>query len=359
MTATGLDIRIVDRCDVGTIDPAAWDCLADVSRLPNPFYERWSLVPALKHLEKGKRVQLVTVYRAGSLVCLFPVRLHGWAGAFRALTIWRFPDCGATDVLCETGVPFEVVLRDIMSRLRAPVAISTRHRPEGFDVVRHLRFCRIQRTRKAVSRVTSWEAYQAGLSGKHRRENRRVMSRALDREGMRYVTSDVGLISSWYRRYLDVERESWKFPAGNALSSDAGVVKYFEEAIQYGEKERKIEFQALLKDDEVAAMSFRFKAQRNSYEIKTTYSNKYKHLYPGVVLELLNIRDLLGDRFLLADSCSNNNPVVERIWPDEISICRTIVFDDSPVGGIAKLIYCRYRTLKKVIVRHRSVITTD
>jgi hypothetical protein len=347
MKATGLDIRILDRCDVGTIDPVAWDFLADVSSPPNPFYERWSLVPALKHLDKGKRVQLVTVYRAGSLVCLFPVRLHGWAGAFRALTIWRFPDCGATDVLCESGVSFEVVLRDIMTRLRAPVAVSTKHRPEGFDVARHLGFCRILRTRKAVTRVTTWDAYQAGLSGKHRRENRRVISRALDKEGMRYVTSDVDLISSWYPRYLDVERESWKFSAGNTLSSNAGIFKYFEEAIQYGEEGGKIEFRALLKGDEVAAMSFRFKAQHNAYEIKTTYSNKFKHLYPGVVLELLNIRDLLGDRFVLADSCSNNNPVVQRIWPDEISICRTIVFDDSLPGDIAKFIYSRYRTLKK------------
>lgn len=346
-TAHGLDIRILERCDAGSVDPSAWARLADTSCSPNPFYERWSLMPALTYLEKAACVQLVTVYQAGRLVCLFPVRLLGRAGLFQVMSIWRFPECGATDVLCEPGLPFLPVLHEIMTRLRAPVAVSAKHRYEGFDVAHHTSYCQIRKTRKAVAQVTTWEAYQASLVGKHRRENKRVISRALGREGIRYVNSDADVLSTWYPRFLNLERESWKFSAGSNLSSDANILKYFEDALRYGELEHKVQIQSLLKGQEVVAMSFRFIAQRDAYEIKTSYSMKYKHLYPGVVLELLNIRDLLGTRFERADSCSDNNKVVARIWPDEITIHRTIVFDASRAGRFAKFVYRNYQMSRK------------
>jgi hypothetical protein len=99
-----------------------------------------------------------------------------------------------------------------------------------------------------------------------------------------------------------------------------------------------------MKDEECFAISFRYKSKNIAYEIGTTYTEKYKNYYPGVALELLNIRNILESDYEMADSCSAHNTVVDRIWPDDIVLCRTVIFENSLLGRAGKGIY---RMLKK------------
>lgn len=337
--AAKLDVRLLNRDEVGGIDPADWDRLSDASVAANPFYERWSLLPALRHFDRSERIYVVVVHDLDRLVGLFPVIIKTKAWLLRYAAVWKFPNCLATDVLLEPGYPLSIVAVEIMKQLKVSVIISSVHGLAGFDVDSADFFCQIRRERKALTHFRTWPDYLARMPAKHRREIKRVIARLIDKQNVKYVTSNVDLFSKWYPAYLDLEQDSWKQAAGKTISSDSDAEKYFAEAIQSGEAKGKVEFQALQSDEEMLAMSFRFKAQLRACEVKTSYREKYRKLYPGVVLESLNIQNLSEKDYTAVDSCAFENYAVERIWPDEITIARTILFRKSAVGRLARFFY--------------------
>lgn len=329
------DIRLLSRAEAASVDPVAWDGLAARSRCPNPFYERWSLLPALRHLETAADVRVVAVYEGAELVALFPVCVQRRA-PWRYLKIWCFRDCLVSDVLSLSHVALWPILRTVMRRLGAIATISPMHGAGGFDLQPASMLCRFERRRKAVTHFAGWDSYESGLPRKDRKENRRVIRRLTEREGVRYATAAHGLVNGWLPHYLRVEQGSWKIGRGNAIAADPARLAYFRDAIAAGEARGAVEFQGLFDGDQPIAMSFRFMAQSHAFEIKTSYLESQRRLYPGVVLELLNLRDMLehGD-LTLVDSCAFRNRVVDRIWPDEIPIVNSIVFVDSLAGRIA------------------------
>lgn len=329
------DVRILRRDEAAHIEPSAWDELAERARYPNPFYERWNLLPALRHLEPDADVRVVTAYLGTELVGLFPVCVKRILSQ-RYLKIWCYRDCLLSDVLLRPGFSLWPVLQTAMERLGALVTNSPMHGRNGFDVRPARQLCRFRHERRAITRFDGWDAYEARLSRKDRKENRRILRRVLEREGLRYETSDSELLERWLPRYLEVENSSWKMGRGNAISVDENRSRYFEEAIAAGEAQRKVQFQGLFDDDYPVAMSFRFTARSHAYEIKTSYRETHRRLYPGVVLELLNLRDILDHEELsLVDSCAFRNRVVDRIWPDEIPILNSMAFAETVAGRTA------------------------
>jgi hypothetical protein len=342
-----IDVRLLDRRETESIDPAAWASLARHSRCPNPFYESWNLLPALRHLEPRAEIKVVTVYRAGELAALFPVCVQRRA-PWRYLKVWCFRDCLISDVLQLPGIALRPVVQTVMRRLAAMATISPMHSPGGFDLHPDRALCRFERHRKAITRFDGWDAYESRLPRKDRKENRRVIRRLLEREGIRYATADSGLVSGWLPGYLQVEQGSWKTGRGNAIAADEARLGYFREAISAGEAQHKVQFQGLFDGAEPIAMSFRFTAQSHAFEIKTSYLENRRRLYPGVVLELLNLRDVLAHHeFSLVDSCAFRNRVVDRIWPDQIPIMNSITFADSVAGHIADRMTRLYRTIRR------------
>src|ERR1700704_5320538 len=76
----------------------AWEDLAAASVEPNPFYEPWMLLPALRSFARRERVEVVLVLRGDRLCGLFPVvHRRGQAG------LWRHPYCYLTAPLLRRG----------------------------------------------------------------------------------------------------------------------------------------------------------------------------------------------------------------------------------------------------------------
>ena len=57
--------------ELASIVPA-WDALARDALEPNPFYESWMLLPALRAFGAGQDVRVVLVWRGERLIGLFP-----------------------------------------------------------------------------------------------------------------------------------------------------------------------------------------------------------------------------------------------------------------------------------------------
>src|SRR5438105_122621 len=50
-----------------------WQELAAAAAEPNPFYEAWSLLPALRTFARGERIEVVLAFRGEALCGLFPM----------------------------------------------------------------------------------------------------------------------------------------------------------------------------------------------------------------------------------------------------------------------------------------------
>src|SRR3954471_15280757 len=53
-----------------------WEALAAESAEPNPFYEHWMLLPALKAYGPGGEFRMIAVWQDGQLGALFPMWLE-------------------------------------------------------------------------------------------------------------------------------------------------------------------------------------------------------------------------------------------------------------------------------------------
>jgi len=63
-----MKLRFYSRSQCKEIPLKAWESLAERAIVSNPFYEHWNLIPALEHLEQSSKVELVTAWRAASVV---------------------------------------------------------------------------------------------------------------------------------------------------------------------------------------------------------------------------------------------------------------------------------------------------
>src|SRR5437870_487401 len=86
-----LEIRLAE--DLAGLVPE-WENLAANALEPNPAYEPWMLLPALKAFGE-KDLNFVTVHHGGELAGFFPLtaanRFHGLP--LRTLASWRHPHC--------------------------------------------------------------------------------------------------------------------------------------------------------------------------------------------------------------------------------------------------------------------------
>src|SRR5437016_5278579 len=72
-----------------------WESLAAQALEPNPFFEHWLLLPALRAFAANDDLRIVCIRRGGKLAALFPFRLVSrYKGLpLNALASWRHPHC--------------------------------------------------------------------------------------------------------------------------------------------------------------------------------------------------------------------------------------------------------------------------
>jgi len=227
MTPTVLVLR--DRAALAAIVPA-WQALAESALEPNPFYEPWILLPALRAQGTAEFV-CATVWHDAELIGLFPferrrsfkrlpvttltlwrhsayllctplVRRDAAGPALRALLRWAADEASVLELLyVPADGPFDDALRECTRTL-----------------VRIARF-----TRPLLVKGTSADAYmEEAMSAQLRRQLRRNQRRLAAR-GATTVTG--GDMREQIDRFLRLEASGWKGRAGSALApSNANLV---------------------------------------------------------------------------------------------------------------------------------------
>lgn len=334
-------------------DPAFvsdWEGLTQRASEPNPFFEPWFLLPALRQLGAGGEVQVMAWYRHGKLAGVLPMlRSADYYGRpVSHARGWVHPNAFCGVPLIATGHE-EAFWRDLLAHLdRHAQQALLLHLPllpedgpanAALDRVlvgtARAHYAAAQESRALLTGKTSAEAYlAAAMSAKKRKELRRQHNR-LAEEGalaLERLEGDESL-AAWTTEFLSLEAAGWKGEAGSALASAPATQALFTEALAGAAKVGRLERLALRLDGRAIAMLANFITPPGAFSFKTAFDEDYARFSPGMLLQLENLALLERPDVEWADSCAaQGHPMIERLWREH----RRIVSRNISIGGPAR-----------------------
>lgn len=346
---TGIRVALLRRGDPD-LPAARWDQLAWECALPNPFFERWALLPALDAFAPGDSVRLACIYEADRLIGLLPVvhsgDYYGYPVPHYRTWLHANAFCGAPLVLQGREVAFWEALLDWADAASASALfLHLAGLPEDGPLYaalaraadRHNRpSAVVMREERALlsSDLAPAAYFDQSMSGKKRKELRR-RARRLGEEGTIHFSreTDERSIAQWSGQFLALEKKGWKGDEGSALASAAETERFFREAMENAAGLGRLERLTLMLDGAPIAMLANLVAAPGVFSFKTAYDEAYARFSPGVLLQRENL-DLLERRDIeWCDSCaSEGHPMIERIWREKRTILRVSV----GLGGVLR-----------------------
>jgi len=340
---------MMQRSDPALSD-AKWDALAQAASQPNPFFERWALVPALEAFDVGGTVKLACVHDGDRLIGLLPVihsgDYYGYPVPHYRTWLHANAFCGAPLVACGSEETFWSALLDWADEASASALfLHLAGLPE--DGALYAALARVadhgdrpaavvMREERALlsSDLTPQDYFDQSMSGKKRKELRR-QSRRLGEEGALHFErrTDASDISTWISQFLELEAKGWKGDEGSALASNADTKQFFGRSLAGAAQAGRLERLTLTLGDAPIAMLANFVAPPGVFSFKTAYDEDYARFSPGVLLQRENLDLLARADIDWCDSCaSEGHPMIERIWREK----RTILRVSIGIGGMLR-----------------------
>ncbi|MGB7373133.1 GNAT family N-acetyltransferase [Pontixanthobacter sp.] len=343
-------IEALELRDIGPSLICRWQTLAAHSAEPNPFFEPWMLIPALRAFPKPGAVKVLAYYDGDVLSGLIPVStpklyygrpIPHWAS-------WLHDNvfCGVPLVLPGSEKAFLAALLEWMqTRYSYGLFLHLSHIPQDGPFYTALRqqcgdhgltAAVVHREKRAMLKSSQRpeEYYAASLSCKKRKELRRLANRLGEQGAVSFSRhGDADRLTEWTAQFLALEAEGWKGRDGSALASDAANKTFFEQTLTGAAKANRLERLTLSLDQRPIAMLVNFITPPGAYSFKTTFDENYARYSPGVLLQRENL-DLLSNKTVeWTDSCAAaDHPMIERIWREK----RSMVKVNIGIGGAVR-----------------------
>jgi CelD/BcsL family acetyltransferase involved in cellulose biosynthesis len=329
---------------------AAWERLAARAAEPNPFFEPWFLLPALRQWGDAERVVTKAWFREGRLAGLLPVvRSAAYYGhGVTHAKGWLHPNafCGVPLIAAGHEEAFwRAMFAHFDRRARRALfwhlpmmpadgpANAALERVLADSGRAHYRVA--EEHRALLAGETSAETYlAAAMSAKKRKELRRQHNRLAEEGALAFerLEGDADL-AEWVAEFLALEAAGWKGEAGSALASAPATRALFDEALTGAAAAGRLERLALRLDGRAIAMLANFITPPGAYSFKTAYDEAYARFSPGMLLQLENLALLERPEVGWADSCAaEGHPMIERLWRDK----RRMVSRNIAIGGPAR-----------------------
>lgn len=335
-----MQVDILDREQATQIDAIQWDRLAQESKFTNPFFERWSLLPALEFLDKKETVFVVTAYKEGELIALFPILTKKHSLGLNYLGIWQHNHCFLTDPLCSNPVFLAQIFNRVIRHTQVSIVQIEKHSLNSYGRYIEQRSAVIESTRGAIFDTKATRQHLVTLPRKVRLENKRVRNRLFEKTNAKYLTSKDSSDLNWLAEFCHLEHSGWKNIVKGSILSNPDVYRYYSAMYQSQGKNGKIQFQGLFSESEALAIAFRIVSNNRAFELKTSYNEDYRDIYPGVVLEIINMEDLEKFNYEFVDSCTTSeNFLINKLWPDQRKIYTSLYFHGGMAANLLKFIY--------------------
>jgi CelD/BcsL family acetyltransferase involved in cellulose biosynthesis len=334
-------IQVVrDREALEAIVPA-WEELAANAVEANPFYEHWILLPALRAQGEGNGFRCVLVWDGERLIGLLPFerRLNFKGLPAATLTSWRHSAYLLCTPLVRAGaaaqclqaffdwLPHEAAIaefRYIPCDGAFHSALSDATRNAACTVVPTAKF-----SRALLRKGADAESYmQAAMSAQLRKQLRRKERRLAERSEFTVTTIGPGAdIGAEIERFLLLEVSGWKGKAGGAFASSEASLCFGREVLAEAHRRGRLQMVGIDCERRPVARRVTLLAGEGSYAFKTAYDESYATYSPGVLAELLCLREFHRlDGVQWMDSYTDpDNPTVNRMWKDRREMQSTAV----------------------------------
>ena len=323
LKAGDMEVEILSPGEAEQLDSILWQKLACESCFPNPFFEQWCLLPALRHFTDKQTVFLVVVRHDGAFVALFPVVLFRKYKCIPYVSIWQHDHCYLSDPLLIRDVDMLFLVQVLTGYFHAHWFFIPVHDPALFPASKYVTSLRW--SRGAVYDKNEIEAHLRGVGGKSRREIRRSFKKLYDNLDIKYVEHHD--LRRGLDNFCNLEHSGWKGHTGGSILSSSNVTLFYSDMIAKVKNHECLCFQELWDGNTLIASAMRMMRGGYWYDIKTTYNENYREYGPGKLLELINLEFLKFEDFIQLDSCtSRDNYVINKYWPHHISLCSSYIF---------------------------------
>lgn len=327
-----------------------WEALAAQALEPNPLYEHWMLLPALRFFGDPVVCALVWMSPAAradapaELAGLFPfVRVRRFNGIpAAALSSWARPSwmlgtplvraaqaartLGALLDWVEHGdegysvLEFRYLAAD--GAYRCALAEALRERKSMVLALDHF-------TRAFLRRSGDGEAYvEAAMSAAGRRSVRRKERRLAERGALARAAMRPGEDPwPWIDSFLELERAGGAARHEAALASSRNAYLYACEALQGAQRRNRLRIAGLDLDGRPVSRACSIAAGDGAYAYRTAYDPAFGCYSPGLLTELDSIRHfhtVPGLRWV--DSvASADNITLNRLWKERRMLQTVVV----------------------------------
>lgn len=327
-----------------------WDDLAAVASTPNPFFESWYLLPALRRFDPKGSIEILRLERGGELVGLMPMtrawrygrwpfpHLANWLHAncflgaplvargaesafWRALFAWADAHAGPALFLHLATMPLDDALAEALFA-------SGRAGDRRVEIVQHSQRAML------CSDLSPGDYLQQSVPGKKRKEFRRQHARLSEQGRLTFERHVDGKgLAVWIDHFLALEQQGWKGRAGRALACADETELMFREAMNEAARRGKLERLALYVDGRPIAVLANFVTPPAAFSFKTAFDESFARFSPGVLLQLENLALLEREDIDWCDSCAAaDHPMIDSLWTERRPVGRISI----AIGGSAR-----------------------
>lgn len=340
-----------------------WTELAARAAEPNPFYEPWMALPALRHFGRGQKLAFAFVFephpssphQTPTLIGVFPIENRPMRAGLpiRLAQLWRYPFCHlCTPIVDRDGV-------DAAWAAFLDALADDRRRPGLFRAALQNGDATVQRGLWPVLQAKRWaflvtdcyargflrrgpsadEVLASALRGRRLHEIRRVR-RALEKLGP--VTCEVwseseaasGDLDRELAQFLEMEALGWKGRESSAMRSRRGEGDYFLEVAADSVRRGRGRLLVLRQSGRAIAFKWNVYSGEGGFTMRITYDESLRRYSPGVQLEVENVRDLHRTDSAWLDSCASRDRfLVNHLWSDR-RIVQTVLFATRPGAAL-------------------------
>ena len=326
-----------------------WDALALSTAEPNPFFESWYLLPALRRLDPGGKIEILRFERGGELVGLVPIERAWRYGRWPVphLRVWLHPNCFTGAPLVARGherafwaaflawaddncgpALFAHVAQLPLDGVLASALFGEVQRA-NHQTGNSRRAALVHREERAfLKSALDPAAYlEQSVRAKKRKELRRQHAR-LSEAGKLKVERHVDdrCLATWIDHFLALEATGWKGREGSALDCAPATAGLFREALHGAAERGRLERVSLILDGRPIAMLANFITPPGACGFKTAFDEKFARFSPGVLLQLENLAILEHPEVEWTDSCAAaDHPMIDGIWQGRRPIGRVSI----------------------------------
>jgi CelD/BcsL family acetyltransferase involved in cellulose biosynthesis len=328
----------------------AWDALTHWASEPNPFFESWYLLPALRGLDPAGRVQMLRFEIDGNLAGLLPL-VHArryYTRPIPHLASWLHPNCFLGAPLVARGLerPFWLALLAWadgqgglglflhLSGLPLSGALYEALRAVLAEDGRNAALVARQNHVMLTSDLAPDAYFEAAVSAKKRKEYRRQANRLADHGKVAFTRhKDAADLARWTEDFLHLEAAGWKGAAGSALASHAATEALFRDSLTGAAERGRLERLALTLDGRPVAMLATFLTPPGAFMFKTAFDETLSPFSPGVLLQRENLAMLEAPDIGWVDSCAgDDHPMITHLWRERRPVGRVSL----AIGGAAR-----------------------